>query len=471
MHDMCGIVGVCSKDPCRNVARSVYYALYALQHRGQESAGISVYDGKIVRTEKAMGLVSEIFDNTRINKLTGPTGIGHVRYSTTGESTITNSQPLLVRYKDGAIAIAHNGNLVNAGKLKEELEAMGRVFHTTSDTEVIAHLFMMELLSQQEPATAVRAIMRKMVGAYSVVILVGDTIIGFRDPLGIKPLCIGKTDTEMIVASESVAIDTLNGELIGDVKPGEMVMIKNGEIRNYQITHHQCPAQCVFEYIYFARPDSILDGKLVYEARIKIGANLADEHPSDADTVTPVPDSGITFAIGYHQRSEIKYCECLMKNRYIGRTFIMPGQEMRETAVRLKMNTIKPNIEGNRIIMVDDSIVRGTTSRRIVDMVWRAGAKEVHVRIGSPPIVAPCYMGINMATREELIAAYKTVAGVEAVIGADSLGHISLEGLVDAIGIPKERLCMGCLTGVYPLDIPGEKCHLAQAKITEYIGE
>ncbi|MHC1631731.1 MAG: amidophosphoribosyltransferase [Methanotrichaceae archaeon] len=468
MHDMCGVVGISSKDPCRNVAKSIYYALYALQHRGQESAGITVYDGKVVRTHKAMGLVSEVFDNANIQNLIGTSGIGHVRYSTAGESIIANSQPLHVRYKDGAIAVAHNGNLVNAGKLKEELEVKGEIFHSTSDTEIIVRLFLRELLKRQDPVEAVRAIMRKLMGAYSVVFLVGNTIIGVRDPLGIKPLCIGKTDTDMILASESVAIDTLNGTLIRDVRPGEMITIRDGEMRSCQITH-QCPAHCVFEYIYFARPDSIMDGRLVYDVRVKMGATLADEYSSDADTVTPIPDSGITLAIGYHQRSGIDYRECLMKNRYIGRTFIMPGQEMREIAVRLKMNTMRPNIENKRIITVDDSIVRGTTSRRIVDMLRNDGAKEVHVRIGSPPIIAPCYMGIDMATRDELIAAHKSVAGVEAVINADSLGYISHKGLVEAIGIPENQLCMGCLTGVYPIEIPGEKCRLAQIKITEYI--
>lgn len=469
MHDMCGVVGISSRDPCRNVAKSVYYALYALQHRGQESAGISVYDGNVVQTHRAMGLVPEVFDNARIRTLFGPTGIGHVRYSTTGGSTAANSQPLLVKYKDGVAAFAHNGNLINAGKLKEELEAEGEIFYTTSDTEIIARYFIRELLKSEDPVETVRAIMRKVVGAYSLVILIGNAVIGFRDPLGIKPLCIGKTDIDTIVASESVVIDTLNGELIRDIRPGEMVILRDGEMRSVQITSCQCPAHCVFEYIYFARPDSIMDGKLVYDVRVKIGANLADEHPSNADTVTPVPDSGITFAVGYHHRSGIDYLECLMKNRYIGRTFIMPGQELRETAVRLKMNTIRPNIDGKNIIMVDDSIVRGTTSRRIVEMVRNAGAKEVHVRIGSPPIVAPCYMGIDMASRDELIAAHKTTKGVEAVITADSLGHISIKGLVDAIGIPEDNLCMGCLSGVYPLEIPGEKCRLAQTRITEYL--
>ena len=415
-----------------------------------------------------MGLVSEVFDDAQIALLRGHVGIGHVRYATSGRSCIENSQPLLVKYKDGAIATAHNGNLVNSTQLREQLEEAGDIFYSTSDTEVIAHLFVKELLHYDLPEAA-RALMRKIVGSYSLVFLWGDTVLALRDPLGIKPLCIGEIDSGFMVASESVAIDTLNGKLVRDVKPGELIVIRNGEMKSYQLARSTRPAHCIFEYIYFARPDSIMDGRLIYDVRVNIGSNLAREHPACADTVTPIPDSGITLAVGYHQHSGISYRECLMKNRYIGRTFIMPDQNMRETAVRLKMNTIRPNIEGHKLILVDDSIVRGTTSRRIVNMVRKAGAKEVHVRIGSPPILAPCYLGIDMASRDELIAAHKTVAGVEAVIEADSLGYVSHEGLVDAVGIPKENLCMGCLTGLYPVPIPGEKCLAEQTRLSEYL--
>jgi len=415
-----------------------------------------------------MGLVSEVFDDAQIDLLRGHVGIGHVRYATSGRSCIENSQPLLVKYKDGAIATAHNGNLVNSTQLREQLEEAGDIFYSTSDTEVIAHLFVKELLHYDLPEAA-RALMRKIVGSYSLVFLWGDTVLALRDPLGIKPLCIGEIDSGFMVASESVAIDTLNGKLVRDVKPGELIVIRNGEMKSYQLARSTRPAHCIFEYIYFARPDSIMDGRLIYDVRVNIGSNLAREHPACADTVTPIPDSGITLAVGYHQHSGISYRECLMKNRYIGRTFIMPDQNMRETAVRLKMNTIRPNIEGHKLILVDDSIVRGTTSRRIVNMVRKAGAQEVHVRIGSPPILAPCYLGIDMASRDELIAAHKTVAGVEAVIEADSLGYVSHEGLVDAVGIPKENLCMGCLTGLYPVPIPGEKCLAEQTRLSEYL--
>ncbi len=468
MHDACGVVGISLQEQGGNVAKSIYYALYALQHRGQEAAGISVHDGKSIRTHRGMGLVSEVFDDAQIALLRGTVGIGHVRYPTTGRSCIENSQPLLVKYKDGAIAVAHNGNLVNSGQLREQLEQSGDIFYSTSDTEVIAHLFVRELL-RHDLQDAVRAVMRKIVGSYSLVFLYGDTVLAVRDPLGIKPLCLGEIENGYIVASESVAIDTLNGKLIRDVKPGELIVMRHGDMKCHQLARLPNPSHCVFEYIYFARPDSIMDGRLIYDVRVNIGTKLAEEHPANADTVTPIPDSGITLAVGYHQKSGISYRECLMKNRYIGRTFIMPDQGMRETAVRLKMNTIRPNIEGHKLVLVDDSIVRGTTSRRIVDMVRKAGAEKVHVRIGSPPILAPCYLGIDMASREELIAAYKTIPGVEAVINADSLGYVSHEGLVEAIGIPKEHLCMGCLTGVYPLEIPGEKCIATQTKLSEYI--
>ena len=468
MHDACGVVGISLNETANGAAKSIYYSLYALQHRGQEAAGISVHDGKSIRTHRAMGLVSEVFDDAQIALLRGHVGIGHVRYATSGRSTIENSQPLLVKYKDGAIATAHNGNLVNSTQLREQLEEAGDIFYSTSDTEVIAHLFVKELL-HYDLLEAARSLMRRIVGSYSLVFLWGDTVLALRDPLGIKPLCIGEIDSGFMVASESVAIDTLNGKLVRDVKPGELIVIRNGEMKSYQLARSTRPAHCIFEYIYFARPDSIMDGRLIYDVRVNIGSNLAREHPACADTVTPIPDSGITLAVGYHQHSGISYRECLMKNRYIGRTFIMPDQNMRETAVRLKMNTIRPNIEGHKLILVDDSIVRGTTSRRIVNMVRKAGAQEVHVRIGSPPILAPCYLGIDMASRDELIAAHKTVAGVEAVIEADSLGYVSHEGLVDAVGIPKENLCMGCLTGLYPVPIPGEKCLAEQTRLSEYL--
>ncbi|KAB2945906.1 MAG: amidophosphoribosyltransferase [Candidatus Methanoperedens nitroreducens] len=466
MHEECGIVGVSFKEET-SAALSIYYALFALQHRGQESAGITVHDGSQVRTLKGMGLVPDVFNKADIQKLKGHVGIGHVRYSTTGSSKIENCQPLLVSFKSGTIAIAHNGNLVNSKELRTELEKEGRIFLSESDTEVIAHLLVKELM-HSELKDAVKDVIKQLVGSYSLAILIDKTVIVIRDPLGIKPLCFGSLDNGYVVASESVAIDILNGQLIRDVAPGEMLVFNNGTYESHQLVKSKNTAHCVFEYIYFARPDSVIDGQLVYNVRMRIGEMLFKEHPAIADIVSPVPDSGITYAIGFSKKSGIDYMEGLMKNRYIGRTFIMPGQDMRETAVRLKLNTIKPNIEGKSIVLIDDSIVRGTTSRRIIDMVRKSGTREIHMRVASPPIISPCYLGIDMATREELIAAHKTVKGVEALINADSLGYLSIDGLVESIGIPMDDLCLGCLSGIYPVEIPGEKCIKRQLKLSEF---
>lgn len=468
MRESCGIVGLALNDrESGNAALPIYYALYALQHRGQESTGITVHDGKSAQTLKGMGLVPDVFKKYNLSDLKGFVGIGHVRYSTTGDSTIENSQPLIVNFMDRTIAIAHNGNLVNSADLIAEFEAEGQVFLTSSDTEVIARLLVKKLLNT-DILGAVEEVMKRLVGSYSLTILVDDTLVVVRDPLGFKPLCLGELDGGYVVTSESAAIDTIGGKLIRDVRPGEVLIFKDGSYSSHQLFRTKNTAHCVFEYIYFARADSIIDGQLVYQARIRIGERLLDEHAIDADIISPVPDSGITFAIGYSKKSGIDYIEGLMKNRYIGRTFIMPDQKMRETAVRLKLNTIRQNLEGKKVILLDDSIVRGTTSRRIVDMVRKAGAEEVHMRIGSPPIISPCYLGIDMATREELVAAHKTVAGVEAVINADSLGYVSVEGLVEAVGIPAEDLCLGCLTGVYPVEIPGEECKRRQLTLNHF---
>ncbi len=468
MRESCGIVGLAFNDrESDSAALPIYYALYALQHRGQESTGITVHDGKSARTLKGMGLVPDVFKKYNLSDLKGFVGIGHVRYSTTGDSTIENSQPLIVNFMDRTIAIAHNGNLVNSADLIAEFEAEGQVFLTSSDTEVIARLLVKELL-KTDILGAVEEVMKRLVGSYSLTILVDDTLVVVRDPLGFKPLCLGELDGGYVVTSESAAIDTIGGKLIRDVRPGEVLIFKDGRYSSHQLFKTKNTAHCVFEYIYFARADSIIDGKLVYQTRIRIGERLLDEHAIDADIISPVPDSGITFAIGYSKKSGIDYIEGLMKNRYIGRTFIMPDQKMRETAVRLKLNTIRQNLEGKKVILMDDSIVRGTTSRRIVDMVRKAGAEEVHMRIGSPPIMSPCYLGIDMATRDELVAAHKTVAGVEAVINADSLGYVSVEGLVEAVGIPEDDLCLGCLTGVYPVEIPGEQCKRRQLTLNQF---
>ncbi|MBP2030242.1 amidophosphoribosyltransferase [Methanohalophilus levihalophilus] len=469
MKEECGVVGVLMNEEPQSdtAALQIYYALYALQHRGQESTGITIHDGKSVRSIKGMGLVPEVYSREDIINLKGKVGIGHVRYSTTGDSRIENCQPLIVNYKSGTVAIAHNGNLVNGKELRNRFEAEGRIFITDSDTEVIAHLLVKELL-HHDPIEAIKNVMGRLVGSYSLAIMIDDQLIAVRDPLGFKPLCIGRIDGGLVVASESVAIDTLNGELIRDVKPGEVIIFKDGEFESHQIYKNSRSSHCVFEYIYFARPDSIIDGRLVYKVRERIGRELSKEHPVDADVVSPVPDSGITSAIGYSYESGLRYEEGLMKNRYIGRTFILPGQAMRETAVRLKMNTIAQNIKGKKVILIDDSIVRGTTSRKIINMVRKAGASEVHARIGSPPIIAPCYMGIDMATREELIAAGEEIKTVKNTINADSLGYLSIDGLVKAIGIDREELCLGCLTSIYPIEVPGEECHCRQLTMNDF---
>jgi amidophosphoribosyltransferase len=471
VKDKCGVAGVWfDKEKNRDSAAIyIYYALQALQHRGQESAGIAVTGGGSVIADKGMGLVTDYFSRERLQRLVGFAGIGHVRYSTTGSSKLENCQPFTVQYKGGTIALAHNGNLVNYRELKKALEADGRIFTSDSDTEVIAHLLVKELM-RNDLQQAVRETMRLLEGSYSLVILIEDKIVGVRDPLGFKPLCIGRVENGYVLASESCAIDTLNGELVRDVAPGEMVVLGD-RIESYRLFHSRCRAHCMFEFVYFARPDSIMDGRLIYKVRHSIGENLAKECPTAADIVSPVPDSGITSAIGYSGASGVRYAEGMIKNRYIGRTFIMPGQDLRETAIRLKLNTVKENVYGKEVILIDDSIVRGTTSRRIIDLIRKAGANKVHVRIGSPPIISPCYLGIDMATREELIAAHKSVKGVEFLIGADSLHYISLEGLIKSIGIPREDLCTGCLTGVYPVEIPGEQCEVKQTRLDGFVSE
>ncbi len=460
MREECGVVGVAKCGEMAHkapVSMQLYYALYALQHRGQESCGISVFNGLEPVSIKKMGLVPEVFKTEELKELKGVVGIGHVRYSTSGTSTIENCQPFIVRYKNGNVAIAHNGNLINGIDLRRNLESEGHLFVASSDTEVIAHLLIRELVKNDDVVVAVKNMMKQLNGAYSLVIMINNMLLALRDPYGFKPLCVGTIDSGYVVASESVAIDTLDGKLLRDIMPGELVIFQDGKMASHQLFREQNSAHCVFEYIYFARPDSIIDGKLVYKVRERIGERLAKEHPVNADIVSPVPDSGIASAIGYSRYSGTIYEECLMKNRYIGRTFILPDQSMRETAVRLKMNAIAHNIEGKSVVLVDDSIVRGTTSRRIIDSIKNAGATAVHARIGSPPIIAPCYLGIDMPSRDGLIAFRKTIKGVEAVINADSLGYLSIDGLVESIGIGHDDLCMGCLTGFYPVAIPGEK--------------
>lgn len=450
----CGVIGIISSEP---VARDVFLSLRVIQHRGQESAGIAIYNGNAIKCIKGMGLAHEVFDKEKLNELLGNVGIGHVRYSTTGSSKLENAQPVVVSSAIGDIAIAHNGDIVNAEKLRTDLQKKGWAFITTTDSEIIVRLLANELSTSTDVPKAIKNLASILVGAYSLVLLVNDTLYGIRDPCGVRPLCIGKTDNGYIIASESVVFETLEAKFLRDIEAGEVVELKNNSMRSYRIASSKNKAHCMFEWTYFARPDSVLEGRLVFDVRRKIGELIAKEHPVEADVVIPVPDSGRAHAVGYSKSSGIPLDEGLMKNRYIERTFIMPVQTERELTVLLKLNPIKSVIDGKRVVLVDDSIVRGTTMRKIVEMLRASGAKEVHVRLGTPPIIAPCYLGIDMKTRDQFIATTKTMNEIAKEITSDSVGYISIKGLIKAIGHPEKDLCLGCLTGEYPVEIPGEK--------------
>jgi amidophosphoribosyltransferase len=451
---MCGIVGIVDAG---GVSIQLYYALYALQHRGQESAGISTFDGSHLHKFKGNGLVADVFSPPVLTDLKGTAGVGHVRYPTTGKNLPENIQPLNFQFQDHFISIAHNGNLVNTVELRANYERAGQIFITTTDTEIIAKILINALSNSGSVEDAVSLCMHKLVGSYATIMMIDGVMYGFRDPLGIKPLGIGKTEHGYMLASESVAMDALGAKFLRDVKPGELIRIDAEGVRCMQVAVAGKCAHCVFEYIYFARADSVIDGVLVYDVRRKIGRKLFDEDPVKADSVSSVPDSGTAHAIGYAEGSKIPFVECLMKNRYMGRTFIMPTQKERERAVRMKLNPIPAHLKDKSVVLVDDSIVRGTTSKRIIGIVRDAGAREVHVRIGSPAIKAPCYLGTDFPTREELIAHNRTEEEVRKSITATTLHHISIEGLIEATGFDREDLCLGCLTGCYPLPIEGEQ--------------
>jgi amidophosphoribosyltransferase len=450
---MCGIVGIVDAG---GVAIQLYYALYALQHRGQESAGISSFDGTNLHKFKGNGLVADVFSPPVLSNLKGTAGIGHVRYPTTGANLPENIQPLNFQFQEHFISIAHNGNLVNTSALRAEYEQSGQIFTTTTDTEIIAKILMDEISRSGIVEDAVQVCMRKMQGSYSVVMMIDGILYAFRDPRGIKPFCIGKIENGYMVASESVAVDALGGKLVRDMKPGELIRIDCEGIHCTQVAVAGRRAHCIFEYVYFARADSIIDGVLVYDVRRKVGKKLHEEAPVHADSVGALPDSGTAYAIGYAEQSKIPYVESLMKNRYMGRTFIMPTQKERERAVRIKLNPIPAHLKDKSVVLVDDSIVRGTTSKRIIGIVRDAGAREVHVRIGSPAIKAPCYLGVDFPTREELIAHNRDEEEVRRSITATTLHHISLDALIEAIGFKEDDLCTGCLTSCYPLPIDGE---------------
>jgi len=435
------------------VARSIYYGLLSQQHRGQEASGICTFDTEGLRIHRNLGLVREVYSEAVLQDLFGPVGIGHNRYSTTGDTTVENCHPFLIRGTRNGIAIAHNGNLVNYEELRNHLSSRGHVFTSSTDTELIAHILAIELIKHKFEDALVNT-MKKIKGAYSLVILTGrGELAAVRDPRGFRPLCLGSSDEAHFVSSESIGIEAAGGNFERPVEPGEIVLMDQGGVRSIKPFSKKRRAHCMFEYVYFARPDSMIDGKYVLEVREDIGRRLAREHPVDADVVVPVPDSARTAANGFSEESGIPAVEGIYKNRYIGRTFIMPKQSIREEAVRLKMNPVRPKIEGKRVVLQDDSIVRGTTTKKIVEILKDAGATEVHVRIGCPPLRWPCFMGIDMATRRELIAAGQDEESVRKSLGADSLGYISIDGLVEAIGHEREELCLACLTGEYPLDI------------------
>lgn len=452
-REECGVFGIFSNSD-ENVAGKIYYGLYALQHRGQESAGIVTSNGEDLFIHKDMGLVSEVFNEEKLRKLPGGIGIGHVRYSTTGGSNVINAQPILGKSKLGSIAIAHNGNLVNADVIRELLEDTGCIFQTSIDSEVILNLIARGSKKGMEKAVvdAISAVK----GSYGIVIITEDKLIGVRDPNGIRPLCIGKTEDSYIISSESCGIDAVGGEFLRDVDPGEIVIIDKSGIKSITFAERTRKTTCSFEYIYFARPDSVIDGINVYEARFRAGEILYKDAPAEADIVIGVPDSGIPAAMGYAKASGIPFGIGLIKNRYVGRTFISPSQEIREKAVSVKLNALKVNVENKRVVLIDDSIVRGTTSRRLVEILKNAGAKEVHFRASSPIVKYPCYFGIDTPYRSELIGANKDIEDIRDLIGADSLGYLSMDGLKAALDMNRP-FCVGCFNGVYPLSAPIEQ--------------
>ncbi|MEZ4681861.1 MAG: amidophosphoribosyltransferase [Caldilineaceae bacterium] len=445
LHEECGVFGIYARE--NEVARRAFFALYALQHRGQEGAGIVTCDGRVAHIHKGMGLVAQVFNEENLSHLTGNLAIGHTRYSTTGSSHLRNTQPYLVETLDGPLAIGHNGNLINAPQLRRELLERGVGLQTSTDSELLIHL--LSGAGGHDWITRIRIMMAKAEGAYSLVMLTRDAVYGVRDPWGLRPLALGEIEDGYAIASESCAFATIGGRMICEIEPGEVVRIDEAGYEILQGAPPQKRAFCTFEQIYFARPDSILNDKLVHQVRQKLGQRLAKEAPAKADIVVPVPDSGTPHAIGYAQRSKIPYSEGLIKSRYIGRTFIQPSNELRKIGVAMKFNPLPDNLEGKRVVLVDDSIVRGNTSGPLVQMLRDAGAKEVHVRVACPAIKFPCFMGVDMATPAELIAANMTVDEICDHIGADSLAFLSVDGLMKALKA-ESGYCNACFTGDYP---------------------
>ncbi len=457
-HDECGLFGIWNHAEAANVA---YLGLYALQHRGQESAGIASTDGQHFHVEKAMGWVADVFSRERLKRLPGHRAIGHVRYSTSGSSSLRNAQPITGTTVHGPVAIAHNGNLVNAEALREEMEKDGAVFQSSSDTEVILHL-----LARAEGATLAEQLARALTrvkGAYTVMLLTPDSIIAVRDPSGFRPLSLGRLGESWVLASETCALDLMEAKMERDVDPGEILIVDDRGLTSLRPFRPADRLQCVFEYVYFARPDSVLWGRNVHAVRKALGHQLAREHPVAADLVIPVPDSGVGAALGFSEESGLPYDSGLVRNHYVGRTFIEPQQGIRHFGVKVKLNPNREVLDGKRVVVIDDSIVRGTTSRKIVKMIRAAGAREVHVRISSPPIQWPCYYGIDTPTRRELIGSSHKVEEIQRYLGADSLGYLSLEGMLKATGSDPHHFCHACFTGQYQVGFESEE--LAQLRL------
>lgn len=456
LKEACGVFGIYNLDG-KNVSQTIYYGLLALQHRGQESCGIAVSDTnqeeKNITYYKDMGLVSHVFDEEKIYKLNGNLGVGHVRYSTTGNSVKENAQPLVLNYIKGTLAVAHNGNLINIDNLKDKLQRNGSIFHTTIDSEIIAYYIAKERVKSHSIEEAISKTMKKIKGAYSLIVISPKKLIGVRDPHGFKPLCLGKKNNSYILASETCALDTIGAKFIRDIEPGEIVSITNSGIESIKdncissTKHHRC----IFEYIYFARKDSYLDGISIYNSRVKSGEFLAIDSPVDADLVIGVPDSGNAAAKGYSKQSNIPVSEAFVKNNYIGRTFIKPNKNERSIAVKLKLNVLKEVVKNKRIILIDDSIVRGTTIKEIILLLKDAGAKEIHIRISSPPFLWPCYFGIDVPERNQLIAYKHTKSEICKILGANSLEYLKVDRLPQLID--NLKICNGCFTGKYPLRI------------------
>ena len=462
IHEECGVFGIFAPGTI-DVAALTYYGLYALQHRGQEGCGIAVNDDGLITSDKDLGLVSDVFTHDRLRRLgQGNIAIGHTRYGTTGSNARANCQPMVVNHVKGRMALAHNGNIVNASELRRTLELQGSIFHTTSDTEVISYTITKERLTTPSIEAAVSCAMYKIDGAYSLVLMSPSKLIAARDPHGFRPLCYGvREDGSYVVASESCALEAVQASFVRDLEPGEILIFTDKGMRSMR---EHCGMEkrttCIFEYIYFARPDSVVDGVGVHEARVRAGRCLAKSHPAEADVVIGVPDSGLDAALGFAQESGIPYEVGFIKNKYIGRTFIAPGQSARENLVRIKLNPISSVVKGKRVVMIDDSIVRGTTSARIVRLLRDAGATEVHVRSSAPPFMNPCYYGVDIDSRDNLIACHHTVEEIAEIIGADSLGYLRQEDLCKLVdGKPGENYCSACFDGNYPTQTPtvGEK--------------